>query len=314
MSSAPNWFKEIIRDKVSFRYKAMGGYLDDTMMRGDGGAGEIKFPVVGGTIQMYELTGALQEVEASGINMDTISLAVRDFEASTYFRQQDLRKMGPSQQDAVAKMMTRAVRMKRDTLKLDALNGFAAATSSLPDAPSTVETIGDGTARINMEHLVYIGDSIAGSGAEEDVFWAIPHAWFSQLAFNKHFSSADYTGPADLPFAKSSKVRKKTFQGVHIMGLPNELFTFGTGAYGTGSNGQPFNGTGYLDTFAWAKDAVGSEIEWDKENMEIYAQPQLKGTPWLGKVQVSGNAVGLLPEGVKKVRMLAINSAIKIGE
>lgn len=314
MSSAPNWFVEKIRDMVRFRYAAEGGLLDDTMIRGDGGAGEIKFPVVGGKIQMYELSGALQEVDASGINMDTVSLAIRDFEAASYFRQQDVRKMGPSQQDALSKLMTRAVKLKKDTLKLDALNTFAGATSALTDAPNTIETIGDGSIRINMEHLVYIGDSIAGTGTDEDVFWGIPSAWYSQLCFNKHFSNADYTGPQDLPFAKATKIKKKTFQGVHIMSLPNEYFTYGTGAYGTGSNNLPFNGTGYIDTFAWAKDAVGCEIEWDQEQMTIDSQPQLKGTPWLAKVQLSGNSIGLIPEGVKRVRMLAINSAIKINE
>lgn len=313
MSSAPNWFLEKIRDMVRFRYASEGGYLDDTMIRGDGGAGEIKFPIVGGKIQMYELSGALQEVDASSINMDTISLAIRDFEAATYWRQQDLRKMGPSQQDAVARLMTRAVRTKKDVLKLDALNAFAAATSTLTDTPSTIETIGDGTARINMEHLVYIGDSIAGTGTDAEVFWCVPSAWYSQLCFNKHFSNADYTGPADLPFAKATKIKKKTFQGVHIMTLPNEYFTYGTAPFGTGAGGKPF-GAGYIDTFAWSKDAVGCEIEWDQDQMTIDSQPQLKGTPWLGKVQLSGNSIGLLPEGVKRVRMLAFNEAIKIGE
>jgi hypothetical protein len=304
-----NWFIELIRDKTRLRYSQQGGYLDDTMTRGDGHAGEIKFPVAGGTIQMYELTGAIQEIDASSINMDTVSLSIRDFEAASYFRQQDVRKMGPSQQDALAKLMARSVRVKRDTLKFDALNAFSGATSPLTDAPVTVETIGDGSAVIDLDTAVYIGDSIAGSGAEDDMYYPIPYAWFSQLMMYKQFSNSQYQGPTDQWWASSAKVRLKTFQGVHFMALPNAMFRFGTGAYGTGTGQNPFDPAGYLDTFAWAKDAVGSEIEWDQENMTIDPQPQLKGTPNLCKVQLSGNSLGILPEGVKRIRMKAINKA-----
>lgn len=312
------WFIEKIRDKVRVRYSQQGGYLDDTMTRGDGGAGVIKFPIVGGDIKMYELSGALQDVDASEINMDMAELKIRDFEASAYTRKQDIRKMGPSQENALAGLMSKTVRTKKDVLKFDALNTFASIGSTvLTDAPVAIETIGDGTVRVDLETLVYLSSVIPASGAEDDVFWPIPYAWFDQLMMYKHFSTSEYQGPADLPFAKSAKVKKKTYQGVHVMALPNSVFGYGTGKYGTGAtqaNGykMPFDENGYIDTFAWAKDAMGSEIEWDQENMEAYEQPQLKGTPTLWKVQLSGNSVGLLPEGVKRVRMKAINKATSI--
>jgi hypothetical protein len=125
----------------------------------------------------------------------------------------------------------------------------------------------------------------------------------------KQFSNSQYQGPTDQWWASSSKVRLKTFQGVHFMAVPNSVFRFGSGAYGTGSGLNPFDPNGYIDTFAWAKDAVGSEIEWDQENMTIDPVPTLKGTPNLCKVQLSGNSVGILPEGVKRIRMKAINKA-----
>ncbi|MGV0912432.1 phage capsid protein [Martelella sp. FOR1707] len=305
-----NWFKEVIRDMVRLRYQAMGGYLDGMFMQGDGHAGLIKYPVAEGTIQMYKLTGAIQEIDASRINLGTIDLQVEDFEASAWLDlPADQRKMGPQSKEAIAKLMTKAVRMKRDFLRLDALNAFAAATSTLTDNPKTVETIGDGTTTVTLEDAVYVGDSIAGTGSEEDIFWIMPHSWFSQLMMYKQFSSSEYQGPVNLPFAQASKVKKKTFQGVHMIALPNEMFAYGTGAYGTGSNGLPFNASNYIDTFAWTKDAVGAEIEWDQENMNIYDIPQIKGTRQLAKVQLSGNAVGILPEGVKRIRMKAINKA-----
>lgn len=309
------WFVEKIRDKVRARYAAEGGYLDDTMTRGDGGAGVIKFPVVGGDIQMYEISGALQDVDPSDINFDMVELKIRDFEASAYTRPQDKRKLGPSQEDALAKMLSRTVRNKRDRLKFDALNNFAnAGATALTDQPTQIETIGDGSAEITLEDAVYLTDRLHASGADDEMFLPIPNSWFSRLNMYKQFSNGDYQGPGDLYFAKSSKVKKKTFQGVHFMALPDSVFTYGTGAYGTGTtqaNGYKFSfdPTGYIDTFAWAKDAVGSEIEWDQENMQPYEQPQLKGTPWLWKVQLSGNSIGLLPEGVKRIRMKATNRA-----
>lgn len=305
-----NWFVQKIRDKTRIRYAAEGGFLDDTMTRGDGGAGVIKFPVAGGNIQMYELSGAIQDVDISQINFDVVELKIRDFEATTLSRPQDIRKIGPSQEDVLAKLMARTVRNKRDRLKLDALNAFAnSGATALTDQPAAVETIGDGTAEITLEDAVYIAGRLNASGAEEEVFFPMPYSWFDRLMMYKQFSSSEYQGPGDLYFAKSSKVNKRTFQGVHFMALPDAMFTYGTGAYGTGSNGASFNPTGYIDTFAWAKDAVGSEIEWDQENMMPYEQPQLKGTPWLWKVQLSGNSVGLLPEGVKRIRMKATNRA-----
>lgn len=310
MPGIPNWFTEKIRDLVRTRYSSRGGFLDGTMVRGEGGAGTIKFPVVGGRIEMYELSGAIQKVKLSDINLDMLTLLTRDYEAATTFRAQDVRKMGPSLQNALADEMAKAVRRKRDRMKLDALNTFAAGTSSLTDAPSTVQTIGDGTARVDLLNAIEVSDQIAGAGAEEDMYWAIPHVWFSQLLMYKEFSQAEYQGNKELPFAISGRVQKKTFRNVHILGLPDEHFVYGTGAYVQGTPG--FTGTGYLDTFAWSANAVGCEIEWDQENMSIDALPDYEGTPNICKVALSGAAVGILPEGVKRVRMLAIKSAVRI--
>ncbi|CDZ67635.1 Hypothetical protein NGAL_HAMBI2605_59160 [Neorhizobium galegae bv. orientalis] len=310
MPGIPNWFTEKIRDQVRTRYRSKGGFLDGTMMRGEGGAGVVKFPVVGGRIEMYELSGAIQKVKLSDINLDMLTLVTKDFEAATTFRSQDVRKMGPSLQAALADEMGNAVRRKRDKMKLDALNTFAGATSTLTDAPTTVQTIGTGAERVDLLDAIAVADQITGAGSDEELYWAIPNVWFSQLLMYKEFSNADYLGDKELPFAMNGRVNKKTFRGVHIMTLPDEHFVYGTGAYVPGTPG--FTGTGYLDTFAWSQKAVGCEIEWDQENMTIDPLPEMEGTPNLCKVQLSGAAVGLLPEGVKRIRKLAISSAIRI--
>lgn len=293
---APNWYREIIRSQVRARYQSMGGYLDGTMSRGDGGAGTIKFPRIG-RVDSYELLGSIQDVPATNPDMDTISVSVRDFEASAWMRVQDARRQGPNEQAAVAKMLYGAIRRRRDNLKLEALQAFAGTTSA-------TGMVGDGSAVIDILDILEAKDQILGSGAEDDVWWVIPHAWFSQLMMYDEFADADYVGP-DLPFKMSSKIRKKTWLDMQILGIPDEHHIYGTGAWGTGGDGG-YDTSGYTDTFMWAADAVGFEMEWDQESMSLSSHPEKEGTPMLGKVGLSGAAVGILPEGVKRLRMKSV--------
>lgn len=304
------WFREEIKDLVRARYIAKGGYLDDTMLKGESSAGTVKYPVGGGRVEMYELTGALNAVAPQNVTLDMVTLVTKDYEASVYFRMQDEKRMGPSLKAKLATDMTQAQRRKKDRIKLDALNAFATAGGALTDTPNTITTIGDGMARVDLINAIDAIDQISGAGSDEDVFWPVPTVWMSQLLMYKEFAQAEYQGPGDLPFAKASRVTRKTFRGVHVFTIPDEYFTYGTGGYVAGTPG--FTGTGYLDTFMYTKDAVGSETWWDQENMTIDPQPQLEGTPNLCKTLLSSASIGLLPEGVKRVRMLAIKSAIRV--
>lgn len=305
-----NWFREEIRDLVRARYQAKGGYLDDTMLKGESSAGTVKYPVGGGRIDMYELTGAINKVSAGSVNLDMVTLVTKDYEASVYFRMQDEKRMGPSLKAKLADDLTKASRRKKDRIKLDALNAFAIAGGSLTDTPNTIATIGDGTARVDLINAIAAIDQISGAGSDDEVFWPIPNVWMSQLLMYKEFAQAEYQGPGDLPFAKASRVTRKTFRGVHIFSIPDEYFTYGTGGYVAGTPG--FTGSNYLDTFMYTKDAVGSETWWDQENMTIDPLPDYEGTPHVCKVQLSSASIGILPEGVKRVRMLAIASAIRV--
>lgn len=305
------WFREEIKGLVRARYMAKGGYLDDTMLKGESSAGTVKYPVGGGRIEMYELTGGINVVAPGGVNLDMVTLLTKDFEASVYFRMQDEKRMGPSLKAKLADDLTASQRRKKDRLKLDALNTFAnVGATQLTDAPTGVQTIGDGTARVDILHAIEMTDQIAGAGADQEMFWPIPNVWMSQLCMYKEFNNSDYAGPSDLPFAKATKTKKKTFNGVHIFTIPDEYFTYGTGGYVPGTPG--FSGAGYLDTFAWTQDAVGCETWWDQDNMTMDPLPNLEGTPYVCKVQLSSASIGILPEGVKRIRMAAIKSAVRV--
>ncbi|TYC51625.1 hypothetical protein FMN50_20300 [Rhodobacterales bacterium] len=310
-AQAPNWYKELIRAQIRERNKVRGGLLDDTMTRGDGGAGKIKFPVVGGEILIYKLSGAIQKVKTSSPSLSMVEVAAEDFEGAAWMRVQDFRKQGPSEQSAVGKEMQKAIRFKRDTLKIDAMNAFATNGSSLPDAPTTIDTIGDGTTTIDLIDVIQARSAIAGTGSEEDIYYPIPEAWMDQLEMYKEFSNMDYIGDKDMPFARMSNVRKRTFRGVHLFTLPDKYFYLGTGKFGSGSGNLPYDTDGYLDTFMWTKDAMGAEMEWNQEDMSISMHPEMEGTPMLGKVGLSGAAVGILPEGVKRLRFKAQHRATR---
>lgn len=294
---APLWYREKIRDMVRARYQSMGGFLDGTMSRGDGGAGVIKFPVIG-RVESYELSGSIQKIQNTNPDLSLVEVRVRDFEAAAWMRVQDARRQGPNEQAAVGKMLSAAIRRRRDNLKLEALDTFASGAAG-------VKTIGDGTAAIDLLDALEAHSQIRGAGAEEDVWWPVTEALFDQFMMYKEFANADYVGPADLPFAKSAAVRKKTWRGIHIITMPDEHFVFGTGAFGTGSAGNGFDTAGYIDTFMWATDAMGNEAEWDQETPSITTHADYEGTPMLAKVGLSGNSVGILPEGVKRIRVKA---------
>lgn len=309
---APNWYKEKIKDRIIARNKVKGDYLAGTMTQGDGHAGTIKFPVHSGSILVYKVTGAIQEVKASNPTLDMVTLTMDDYEAAAWMRNQDFRKQGPNEQMAVADAMQKAQRFKKDEIKIDALNGFSEnGSSELQDNPLTVDTIGDGTTTIDLIDMIEARSLIAGTGSDDDMYWPIPEAWMDQLEMYKEFANKDYLGDRSLPFANMSNVRKRTYRGVHIFTMPDKLFKYGTGKYGTGSGNLPFDTAGYIDTWMWTKEAMGSEVEWDQDTMSISIETRMEGSPLLGKMQLSAAAVGLVPEGIKRLRFRAQHRAVR---
>jgi hypothetical protein len=304
------WFKEKIRDDVAHRLKSAGGMLDGTMKAGENVSGTVKFPISGGRIKMYKLSGAIEEVRPQGIDIDTVSLQATDYTAEATIRNQDAARMGPSLQAEISDAMAKSVRMKRDGLKFDALSAFSGAGNpTIPGGGPTVpKTIGDGTARIDLPFVNRAAAQIRGAGGSEEIYWPIPFMWFEQLSWYKEFASKDYQGDKELPFAQSGIVDKKTWKGVHIMALPDEHFTFGTAPW---VEGQDEWAVGYLDTYMWTKSAVGCETFWSKENMDMNEWIGKAGKPILCDTALSGAAIGLLPEGIKRMRFLAINDTIR---
>ncbi|TPN57166.1 phage capsid protein [Mesorhizobium sp. B1-1-7] len=285
------WFTEKIADKITVLAQSKGGYLDNTMMRGDVVANTVKFPTIGRT-NVYRLTGAIERVPAAGPGLSTVQMNFTDYEASDFWRTQDAYKAGPNEQNALAEIIVKAVRRQRDQIKLDALATFAALGGS------GVTTIGDGTARIDILHTEQARAEIAATGSDDDeVYCAIPELWMSQLCFYKEFADAQWVGLANAPFSQSQRIRSKTVRSVTYMTLPDECFV------------SP-SGTDWY-AYMWAKNAMGAEDAWNQETPDITPQPLLQGTPYLVKAGLGGAAIGIEGVRVKRFKMLKNTTLVR---
>jgi hypothetical protein len=291
---AEAWFKEKIKDLINVQYQAIGGHLDGTMMGGDEEAGTYKFPIIG-RLKAVKLTGAIQPVQAGEAEMTTVQMSPEDFEASAWVRTQDLYKMGPNQQQGLARLLTMAIRRTRDEIKRDALHKFT------EDVPT--QDIGGANVIINPMALETARAEIAATGADDfdlgTVFCPIPEMWMSQLCQYKQWNDADYRGPSDLPWSKAAREKAKTVRGVHYFTMPDEMFL---------SDDDEVS----ILTHMWARSAVGAETPWSKEAPNFTQHHEFEGSPWLGKTSVGGCAVGIQRKGVKKIRFQKITEITEI--
>lgn len=284
---ALNWLKEVIKTKVSISYQANGAYLDNTMMNGDTQAGLVKFPIAG-RVEAYELTGAIQPVQASSPDLTTVQVQFKDFEASAWHRIQDMYKIGPAEQTVLSQLISKAIRRQRDMIKWNALKTFYALTG--------IDTIGDGSVAIDILDTEQGAAEIFATGAGEDdgdmIFCPMPEMWFSQMMFYKEFADAKYAGPEDLPFSKAMRRTAKTVRRITYFTMPDEYFE------------EPEADEQY--SYMWARSSMGAETPWNGEAPSMTQHHEMEGSPWLLKAGVSGAAIGIQKPGVKRLRFKKI--------
>lgn len=283
------WFTEKIAAKVTVQFQAHGGLLDGTMMSGDVVANTVKFPIAGRT-EVYRLTGAIERVPVNGPDLSTVQVTMEDFEASAWWRTQDAYKTGPNEQETLVKLLTAAIRRKRDKIKIEALSAFSAGAFG-------VETIGDGSAVIDVIDLEAARAKIAATGADDtgevNVFALLPAMWMSQLCFYKEFADAQWVGTDNAPFSKTQRLRMKTVRGIHYIEGPDEYFT----EYAAGK----------LEAFMWHKESMGAETPWNQEAPLITKEIGMQGSPYLAKSGIGGAALGIQAAGVKRLRFAKLD-------
>lgn len=283
-TTAEKWFTEKIKDQVTTKAQLIGGYLDGTMLSGETEAGKIKFPLIDlRALVTKPISGAIQLVNPTGASLDTVEVSPIDYEATTWYRKQDLYKMGPAHESLLAEGITRAIRNRQDTIKWEAIKAFATANSltAIGGAAVTIDPIylEDGRGRI----------SAAGMMEEGQCFMPLPARAMSQLAFWKEWNDADFVGTGNLPFSKLMREKTKTVRGVHYMELPDEFFGL-----------TPDADADSFETYMWSYYSMGAETPWKEEAPSMTRQDLYEGSPWLIKAGIGGAAVGLQIEGLKK--------------
>ena len=285
------WFKELIKDKVTIFMQAHGGLLDHTMMAGDVQANTVKFPVVSGRSAMYKLTGAIEPVPVSNPGLSTVSLTMDDYEAAEWWRTQDAYKAGPSEKDALARLLAKAVRRKRDTLKIDALKAFHTA-----DGGVNITTVGTGAEVPDVLHFETQAASLMSYGQDEDdeIFCLIPSKWDAQLSLYKEYADARWVGPENAPFSKTQRMKMKKIRDITYIVGPDEYFnsTLGTD----------------WEAWMWMKSSVGAETPFNLETANLTQHAELQGSPWLAKTNLSAAAIGIQAKGVRRFLLLKNNT------
>jgi hypothetical protein len=282
--SITNWFTEKIKDKAIILIQNNGGYLDHTMMHGDTQAGTVKFPLVNGVSTMYKLTGAIERIPVSNPGLTTIPLIMEDFEGTEWYRSQDAYKSGASEQDALARLLAKAVRVKRDAIKTAAVQAYYDANTA------NIGTIGTGA---EVPDPIYFEQSRAlleneGDDAIDDpVFCLVPSMWITQLSFFREWANSQYTGPENMPFSKGQRTRMRTIRGVHYIMCPDSYFR-------TPAAQQ-------WETFMWRQSAFGCETVDNMEQAVIRQDFTLQGDPYFMKVKLSSAAIGVQTKAVKRI-------------
>lgn len=291
------WFKEKIKDKVTIFVQANGGLLDNTFINGDEVANTIKFPIVTGTSSLYKLTGAIEPVPVSNPGLSTVQITMDDYEGTEFWRTQDAYKAGPSEQDALAKLLAKAVRRKRDAIRLDTLDAFYTA-----DGGTNITTTGTGAETPDILHFEKMRAELASYGDDDDgdeVFVTIPEMWSSQLALYKEFANSQWAGPAGTQFSEMQRMKMKTLRGITYIVVPD--------SYMRSPAGQPTQ----LYTYMWRKSALGANTVVNMESMSMDARPDLQGTPYQMKVALSAAAIGIQAKCVRRALLSKITAVVR---
>jgi hypothetical protein len=291
------WFKEKILDKVTIAVQANGGLLDNTFINGDQEANTIKFPIATGTSSMYKLTGAIEAVPVSNPGLTTVQITMDDYEGTEFWRTQDAYKAGPNEQATLAELLAKAVRRERDAIRRRALDAFYAA-----DGGANILTTGTGAEVPDLLHFEKMRAEIAGLGTDDygdPTFCMIPEMWSSQLSLYKEWANTQWAGPDGLSWGNAQRMKMKTVRNITYLVCPDSYFN--------SPAGQPTQ----LITYMWKRSALGANTVVNLENVTMTPRPDLQGTPWQMKVQLSAAAIGIQAKLVRRTLLQKITAVVR---
>jgi len=282
---APKFFREEWKDGYIHELQSKGSLLEGTSRKGDVKAKKVIWPIIGEVNQVKKLTGGLVPVAMSTGGLNTVELDLDDYETDPeWIFTPDLEKIGPNLKQATQEKIAMSVGRKRDMIQLDALAAFTA------DAATD-----HGGAAIKPNPFIFSTAKAKifakGGLTPGRVFTGIRSLDMEQLKAYPSFAKSDWRGPDDLPLLRLAE-DKITYNGVHYIVLPDSYFA------------SPDGGTSSY-YYMWHADCIGVESNYGDINTFEQVKT-LKGNPWMVKVGFGAAAVGILRDGVQRIRLAKI--------
>lgn len=275
--TADQWFQTVWMPGVVQRLRSRG-YL----LKGMATKGSIKGKTArwlkGGEMVAEEIDSAIEEIKPNNSPRSYVEADIKDYAAAEYIKIIDLHKM-PANEIAQAQFeAAAAIGRKYDYIHLEELQRAAEA--------SEIDTIGDGSAQIDILDVMDAEGQIVGQGGDLGMsFCVLPMFAFQRLLLVKEFNSADYTGP-DLAFTKMTM--KRTWNFCQYLVLPDKHFEDA----GLKPASDEFYG------FMWHASALGFVNTGEVQPIGQY-QGRLRA--WLVDYQLNGVSKLLQPDAAKRL-------------
>lgn len=286
---APKFYREEWKDGYIHELQSKGSLLEGTSRKGDVQAKKVIWAIIGEVNNVRKLSGAIRPVAQVTGPLNTVSVDMDDYETEPeWIFTPDLSKIGPNLKQATQEKLAMSVGRKRDRIQLDALSAF-----------TTDATTDHGAAALRPNPFIFSQAKAKifakGGLVPNKVFVGIRSIDMEQLKAYPTFAKSTWRGPDDLPLLKLSD-DAISYNGVHYIVMPDSYFTPYTPDAGVSN---------YY--YMWHADCIGVESNYG--NIDTFVQvPTMEGNPWMLKVGFGGAAIGILRDGVQRIRLANITT------
>jgi hypothetical protein len=280
--TAPSWFVEQYRDRVTHVYQSKGYLLKGMVMpEGTLEGTRAYWPVMATGTARKKVRGNTAVPMNAG--KSRVSADLETFEAFDEVHTYDLSRLGPNEKQAIQESGAMALGRSVDGEIITKMNA-SAATSGANYIANTSTAFG------LVEAMSMVQALQAKEVPMDGNIWCGLHSkLWNHLMSWKQFSSADYVG-ADLPFKASRP--GKTWNNVNWFLIPDTYL--------------PVPTTNQIDVFMWHKSALGWANNADLKTM---MQWDNRAGCWTIRMEAEGAAVCIQPDGIVRGRFLT-NQAI----
>ena len=230
-------FIKQFESEVHMEYQRMGSKLRNTVRTTNVTGSTARFQVIGkGSANTKSRNGNVTPMELAHT---TVEVTVNDFYAPEYIDKLDVLKTNINERQAVAQSAAAALGRKTDEIITDALDAGANSTQ-----------IHNTSSALEKADVLSIFETFGNADLPEDGnrYVAMSPAGFADLYAITEFASADFVGPANLPFAGGMTMKEflgfKFFSTSAVAGGKN--FAYHTSAVGLAINSDVTTEVNYV--------------------------------------------------------------------